>query len=53
MTIQCGVYKALGFAIPVQILRFWTLSIVLSLSKTSSCLSFKTQHFGDWSEDRD
>jgi hypothetical protein len=32
----------------VQILRFWTLSIVLSLSKTPSCLYFKTQRFGDW-----
>jgi hypothetical protein len=32
----------------VQILRFWTLSIILSLSKTSSCLSSKRQRFGDW-----
>jgi hypothetical protein len=32
----------------VQILHFWTLSIVLSLSKLSFCLSFKTQRFGDW-----
>jgi hypothetical protein len=31
-----------------HILRFWTLSIVLSLSKTPSCLFFKTQCFGDW-----
>jgi hypothetical protein len=31
----------------VQILNFWTLSIVLSLSKTPSCLCFKTQRFGD------
>jgi hypothetical protein len=31
-----------------QILRFWTLSIVLSLSKTQPCLFFKTQRFGDW-----
>jgi hypothetical protein len=32
----------------VQILRFWTLSIVLSLFKMLSCFSFKTQRFGDW-----
>jgi hypothetical protein len=32
----------------IQILRFWTLSIVLFISKTSSCLYFKTQCFGDW-----
>jgi hypothetical protein len=31
-----------------QILCFWTLSIVLSSSKTPSCLFFKTQRFGDW-----
>jgi hypothetical protein len=31
-----------------SILRFWTLSIILFLSKTPSCLYFKTQHFGDW-----
>jgi hypothetical protein len=30
----------------VQILCFWTLSIVISLSKTRSCLFFKTR-FGD------
>jgi hypothetical protein len=27
---------------------FWTLSIILFLSKTLSCLYFKTQRFGDW-----
>jgi hypothetical protein len=32
----------------LHILGFLTLSIVLSLSKTSSCLSFKTERFGDW-----
>jgi hypothetical protein len=32
----------------VQILCFWTLSIVFSLTKTSSCLFFKIQRFGDW-----
>jgi hypothetical protein len=32
----------------VHILCFWTLSVVLSLSKISSCLFFKTQRFGDW-----
>jgi hypothetical protein len=32
----------------VQILRFWTLPMVLFLSKRHSCLSFKTQRFGDW-----
>jgi hypothetical protein len=31
----------------VQLLRSWTLSIVSSLSKMSSCLCFKTR-FGDW-----
>jgi hypothetical protein len=32
----------------VQILRFWTLSIVLSSSETPSCLFSKTQRFVDW-----
>jgi hypothetical protein len=32
----------------VHILRLWTSSIVLYLSKMPSCLSFKTQGFGDW-----
>jgi hypothetical protein len=32
----------------VQILRFWTLSIVLSLFKMSISFSFKTQRFGNW-----
>jgi hypothetical protein len=32
----------------LQILCLWTLSIVLFLSKTPSCLCFKTQRFGDW-----
>jgi hypothetical protein len=32
----------------VQILRFWTISNVLSLFKSSSCLSFKIQRFGNW-----
>jgi hypothetical protein len=32
----------------VQILRSWTLSVVLSLSKMWFCLPFKTQHLGDW-----
>jgi hypothetical protein len=32
----------------VQLLRSWTLSIVSSLSKMSSCLHLKTQRFGDW-----
>jgi hypothetical protein len=27
---------------------FWTISIVFSLSKTPSCLFFKTRRFGDW-----
>jgi hypothetical protein len=31
-----------------QILCFWILSIVLSLSKTPSCLFFKTQRFRVW-----
>jgi hypothetical protein len=31
-----------------QILRSWTISIVLSLSNMTSCFSFKTQRFGDW-----
>jgi hypothetical protein len=30
----------------VQILCFWTLSVVLFLSKTPPCLYFKTQRFG-------
>jgi hypothetical protein len=32
----------------VQMLRFWTSSIVLSLSKTPSCIFSRTQRFGDW-----
>jgi hypothetical protein len=32
----------------VQILCFWISSIILVLSKTPSCLYFKTQHFRDW-----
>jgi hypothetical protein len=32
----------------LHILCFLTLSIVLSLSKMSFCLSFKTRHFRDW-----
>jgi hypothetical protein len=32
----------------VQILCFWTVSIVLSSSKKPSCLFFRTQRFGDW-----
>jgi hypothetical protein len=32
----------------IQILCFWTLPIVLVLSKTRSCLFFQTQSFGDW-----
>jgi hypothetical protein len=32
----------------VQRLCFWTLSIVLSLFKMSSCFSFKTQRFRNW-----
>jgi hypothetical protein len=39
--------KTKAFLFP-QILCFWTLSIVLFLSKTLSCLYFKTQHFRDW-----
>jgi hypothetical protein len=31
-----------------QILRFWTLSIVLFSSKTPSSLYLKTRRFGDW-----
>jgi hypothetical protein len=31
-----------------QILCFWTLSIVLSLSKNRPVYFFKTQRFGDW-----
>jgi hypothetical protein len=31
----------------LQILHFWTLSIILSLSKASPCLFFKPR-FGDW-----
>jgi hypothetical protein len=29
-------------------LYFWTISIVLFLSKTFSCFCLETQHFGDW-----
>jgi hypothetical protein len=36
------------FVTLVQILRIWTLSIVLSLPKTLAYLFFKTQRFGDW-----
>jgi hypothetical protein len=32
----------------IQILCFWTLSIVLFFFKTPSCFYLKTQHFGDW-----
>jgi hypothetical protein len=32
----------------VQILGYGTVSIVLSLSKMSTCLCSKTQRFGDW-----
>jgi hypothetical protein len=32
----------------VQILRFWTLSIVWPLSKTPFYLFIKTQRFRDW-----
>jgi hypothetical protein len=39
--------KSLLWWYRVQILCFWTLSIILFLSKTSSCLYFKT-HFGHW-----
>jgi hypothetical protein len=33
----------------IQILCFWTLSIVLFLSKTPSYFYLKTQRFEDWS----
>jgi hypothetical protein len=36
-----------GFILPVQILCFWTLSIILSLSKTLP-VYFSKQRFGDW-----
>jgi hypothetical protein len=32
----------------LQVLRVWTLSIFLSLTKNSSCLFSKTQRFADW-----
>jgi hypothetical protein len=32
----------------VQALYFWTISIVLFLSKTPFSLCFQTQRFGDW-----
>jgi hypothetical protein len=37
-----------GYRKLVQVLRFWTLSSVLFLSETRSCLFFKTQCLGDW-----
>jgi hypothetical protein len=33
---------------PTEVLRFWTLSIVLFVSETQFRLYFKTQRFGDW-----
>jgi hypothetical protein len=46
--ISFSIAQITQLEITVQILCFWTLSIVLSLSKTPSCLFFKTQRFGDW-----
>jgi hypothetical protein len=44
----CGI-STLGMqSNTVQILCFWTLCIVLFLSKTPSCLCLRTQRFGDW-----
>jgi hypothetical protein len=38
----------LTIGMSVRILRFWTLSIDLFISKTPSCLYFKTRRFGYW-----